>query len=147
MKKRDIKKVSEFAPLCRWRVFHVLTSLFTQKYKAEQYASDEDDDDFDKLDSDDSQQEASDDDDDYSREKPKAKKAKAKKQKAVKIGKKRNYDDARKFVELEAESSDEEEEEFQRDKKFQYYKPGELAQKTKQFDLQDLEERARLAAE
>jgi hypothetical protein len=44
-------------------------------------------------------------------------------------------------------SSNEEDVEFQRDKKFQYYKAGELTQKTKGLDLQDMEERARKAAE
>lgn len=91
----------------------------------------EDDGDFDKLDSEQDNEDASYGDEDY---KKKSKK-RLKKTKQVKIGKKRKYDDARKFVELEAQSSDEEEEEFQKDKKDQYYKPGELAQRTKQLNL------------
>ena len=122
--------------------------LFLQKFKAEKYDSDEEDDDFDKLDSGNSEEEASyGDDDDYSSKKQKSKKKKTNKAKGMKIGKKRKYDDVRKFVDMSAESSNEEDVEFQRDKKFQYYKAGELTQKTKGLDLQDMEERARKAAE
>lgn len=97
------------------------------------------------MDSEEENEEASYGDDDESYQKKSKKKQK--KSKPVKIGKKRKYDDARKFVELEAESSDEEEEEFQREKKDQYYKPGELAQRTKQLNLEDLEEKYRHQAE
>jgi len=65
----------------------------------------------------------------------------------VKIGKKRKYEDVRKFVELSAESSDEEEVEFQKDKKDQYYKPGELGQRNKPLNLSELEDKYRIAAE
>lgn len=65
----------------------------------------------------------------------------------MKIGKKRKYEDVRRFVEMEAQSSDEEEEEFAKEKGDQYYKPGELVQKTKKLNLTDLEEKYRHAAE
>ena len=102
------------------------------------YDSEEDDGDFEDVQSPDDDDVSS--DKDFSEEKPKKKKQK---KEPVRLPKKRRNNDpvdVKKFLDMEAEDSDDSHEDLKGDKKDQYYDPSAL-QKRNQFRLNDIEQK------